>query len=161
MDISLIVAMGNNREIGKDNSLLWHIKEDFKNFKKVTMGHHMVMGRKTFESIGKALPGRTTIILTRDKSYEQADCLVAHSKEEAIVLASQRGESELFICGGREIYELFMPLADKLYLSKVDFEGEADTYFPKFEESPWNMLEERIYCKNELAPAWRYQVLTK
>jgi len=161
MDISLIVAIGRNREIGKDNSLLWHIRRDFQNFKKVTMGHHLVMGRKTYESIGKTLPGRTTIILTRDQNYVQNDCLLAHSIEEAIQLAIQRGERELFICGGENIYKQFMPLADKIYLSRVDFEGNADTFFPEFEERPWHMLEERIYCASEQDPAWRFQLLTK
>lgn len=161
MILSMIVAIGKNREIGLDNKMLWHVKEDFKNFKAVTMGHHMLMGRKTFESIGRPLPGRTTIILTRDKDYKQDDCLIVHSVDQGIALAKERGETELFICGGANIYEQFLDQTQKLYLSKIDFEGEADTFFPEFEQLSWKKIEERKYQAHEKTPAWEYQVLEK
>jgi dihydrofolate reductase len=161
MIISMIVAIGKNREIGLGNKMLWHVKEDFKNFKKVTMGHHMLMGRKTFESIGRPLPGRTTIILTRDKNYTQADCLVVHSVDQGIALAKGRAETELFICGGANIYEQFLDKTEKLYLSRIDFEGEADTFFPEFESYHWETLEECEFAAGEKSPAWSYYVVQK
>jgi dihydrofolate reductase len=141
MDISLIVAYGKNREIGKDNQLLWHISEDLKNFKRLTVGHTLIMGRKTFESIGRALPKRQTVVLTRNHEFSALDILTAHSVEQAIELAKQSSkfnQDELFIAGGGEIYRLFLPLATKLYLSSVDMEVEgADTYFPEIDLSEW------------------------
>lgn len=159
--ISMIVAIGKNREIGNDGQMLWHVSEDFKNFKKITMNHHMIMGRKTFESIGRPLPGRTTIIVTRDKDYTQENCLIAHSTTQAIELAQKAGENEIFVCGGAQIYEQFLPLTEKLYLSKVDFEGPADTFFPEYGNYKWETLEEVEYEKIGETPAWNFMVLGK
>ena len=148
MDISLIVAYGKNREIGKDNQLLWHIAEDLKNFKRLTVGHTLIMGRKTFESIGRALPKRQTIVLTRNHQFSAPDVLTAHSVEQALELAKQSSEfnqEELFVAGGGEIYRLFLPLSNKLYLSAVDMEVEkADTYFPEVEFSGWTLKEKQL-----------------
>ncbi len=142
MIISIIVAMGSNRVIGKDNKLLWHLSEDLKMFKKITMGHHMIMGRKTFESIGKPLPGRTTIIITRDRSYTQEGCHICHSLEDAITLAKDANEIELVICGGGEIYAQALKLADKIYLTRVDYDQEGDTYFPEIDMTNWQVQEQ-------------------
>ncbi|MDA3810388.1 MAG: dihydrofolate reductase [Spirochaetaceae bacterium] len=161
MRISLIVAMGNNRQIGKNNQLLWHISDDLKNFKKLTLGHHMLMGRKTYESIGRPLPGRTTIILSRKKNYSAEGCFVVTSYEEALKIPEAAGDSEFFICGGEEIYKNFLGKADRYYLSLVDFDGEADAVFPEFSSESLNIIEEVKHEKTEKNPAWVYQVLER
>lgn len=131
--ISIIAAISENRAIGKDNKLLWHIPEDMKRFRTLTRGHPIIMGRKTFESIGKPLPGRANIIVTRDSVYERQGCLVVHSLADAIKLAQkQEGNSEIFVIGGGEIYRQAMPMADKLYLTIVKGNFDADTYFPDY-----------------------------
>ncbi len=161
MIISLIGAMGKNRQIGKNNKLLWRISEDLKNFKRLTLGHHMVMGRKTFESIGKPLPGRTTIILTRNPGYTAEGCKTVSSFNEAKSIAREAGETELFICGGGEIYKDLLGEADKLYLSFVDYGDDADTYFPDYSSIELEEIEERKFPKTEKAPSWVYKVLKK
>ena len=158
MQISMIVAIGKNRQIGADNKMLWHISEEFKHFKKTTMGHTLLMGRKCFDSIGRALPGRTTIIMTRDKSYEQAGCLVVHSLEEGIELAKSRGEDELFIAGGGQIYDQALGITQKLYLSIVDYDGPADIFFPEYQQYDWKC---ELSEKYNSTTAWELQVLTK
>lgn len=155
MIVSLIAAIGKNRELGKDNQMLWHIREDFKHFKETTMGHTLLMGRKTFESIGRPLPGRQTLILTRDESYQQNDCVTVHSIDEALNYAKTKGEDHLFIAGGGEVYGQFLPLCDQLILSHVDFEGEADAFFPKVNYSDWSIASEKQFSPTEKAPAWR------
>lgn len=137
MIISLIVAMDRKRGIGAGNKLPWRLSADLKKFRELTWGHHIIVGRKTFESIGKALPGRQTIIVTRDKSYSAEGCLVVHSVEEAIALAWARGETEVFVCGGAEIYAQTITLADRLYLTWVETEVAADTFFPAWDASTW------------------------
>ena len=156
MIISLIAAIGSNRELGKDNKMLWHIREDFKHFKETTMGHTLLMGRKTFESIGKPLPGRTTLILTRDSSYTQPNCHTVHSFEEALSYAKANGEDHLFIAGGGEIYKqsLAEGLCDQMILSHVDFEGEADAFFPEVDYSKWERVKELKFEPTDKAPAW-------
>lgn len=141
--ISIIAAIGSNRELGKDNKLLWHIPEDFDRFKKITSGHPVIMGRTTFESIGKPLLGRTNIIVTHDKNYKAVGCLIAHSLEEAIEIAKgkpafvpiksglRRGK-KVFIIGGGQIYEQAIKYADKLYLTIVKGNYIADTFFPDY-----------------------------
>lgn len=162
MIISLIVAIGKNRQIGKDNQMLWHIPADFKKFKETTMGHHLIMGRKTYESIGRPLPGRTTIIITTNKDYEAPEgVLIATSPEEAIELAKSRGDDEAFIAGGGVVYSLFLEEANRLYLSVVDFDGEADTFFPDYQNFDWRCLESESYDANEKSPAWAFQLLEK
>ncbi len=161
MIISLIAAMGRNRQIGKNNKLLWRISEDLKNFKKLTLGHHMVMGRKTFESIGKPLPGRTTIILTRNPGFTVEGCRIVSSFNEAKSIARKAGETELFICGGGEIYKDLLGEADKFYLSFVDYDGDADIYFPDFSSIWLEEIEEKKFPKTEKTPSWVYKVLKK
>lgn len=130
--ISIIAAIGENRELGKDNKLLWHIPEDFARFKKITFGHLVIMGRKTYESIGKPLSGRTNIIITRDENYQAENCLVVHSLNEAIEHAKTKDNAEVFVIGGGQIYKEAIGIADKLYLTIVRGKFEADTYFPDY-----------------------------
>ena len=141
MIISIIVAMDRNRGIGIDNKLPWRLPADLKRFRELTMGHHIIVGRKTYESIGRPLPGRRMIVVTRDLNYKAAGCDVAHSVEDAINLARERGESEVFICGGAEIYAQIIGVADRMYLTFVDAEVAADTFFPEFDEREWNERE--------------------
>lgn len=137
--ISIIVAMGKNRVIGKNGKLPWHIPEDLKHFKKVTFGHAVIMGRKTFESIGRPLPGRRNIIVTRNASFRPAGVTVAHSVDEALSVA---GAENAFIIGGAELYQQSLDRADRLYLTLVEGEFDGDTFFPSFDLSAFQILEE-------------------
>lgn len=148
--ISLIAAIGENRELGKGNALLWSIPEDMKHFRETTRGHAVIMGRKTFESIGRPLPNRINIIVSRDGNYQvPQDCLKVGSIEEAIKEASQREKSEIFIIGGAQIYSLALPYADKLYLTLVNKEfPEADAFFPDYKEFNKVVSERKSSDKN-------------
>ncbi|WP_108063082.1 dihydrofolate reductase [Poseidonibacter lekithochrous] len=166
MKISMIVAYGKNWEIGLDNQMLWHISEDFKNFKTITSGHHILMGRKTFESIGKPLPNRTSLVLTRgDFTHEGVHTF--NDVQEAFNLAREAGEEELFIIGGANIYETLFDYVDKMYLSKVDYEGEADAYLKEIDFSTWDLSEEKSYDvildeQGEVkSPAWKFKTWVK
>lgn len=141
--ISIIAAIGKNRELGKDNKLLWHIPDDLPRFKKLTLGHPIIMGRKTFESIGRPLPNRTNIVVTRDSSYEVEGVVVVHSIEKAIEEAKKKDKEEIFVIGGGQIYEQALPFADRLYLTIVDAQAEADTYFPDYSEFKKIISEEK------------------
>ena len=141
MIVSLIAAMDRRRGIGVDNQLPWRLSADLKRFRELTMGHHIIVGRKTFESIGRPLPGRGMIVVTRDQNYWAEGCDVAHSVEEAIEMARGRGESEVFICGGAQIYAQTIGFADRMYLTLVDAEVAADTFFPEFDEREWREQE--------------------
>ena len=135
--ITIIAAIAKNNALGKDNDLIWHLPGDLKRFKKTTTGHSILMGRNTFESIGKPLPNRTTIIITRNKNYSKEGCLTAGSIEEAIELAKE--EAQLFIIGGAQIYKEIMAkdLADQLDITLVHSEFEADVYFPEIDAKVW------------------------
>ncbi len=138
MRLSIIAAMSANRVIGRNNSLPWRLPADLKRFKNLTIGHHLLMGRKTFESIGQPLPGRTTVVITRQSRYSPTGALVAHSIEQALLIAAQ--ESEVFVAGGAQIYQQMLPRADRLYLTSIDKEFEGDTAFPDFDESEWRLI---------------------
>jgi dihydrofolate reductase len=157
--ISLVVAMGLNREIGINNQIPWKLSEDLKNFKKTTMGHHILMGRKTYESIGKPLPGRTNIILTRNSNYQAADCITVTSLDEAIKLAKTKGETELMVIGGAEIYKEALGRANRIYLSKVDFKGKADAFFPEFNEKDWKVISEVKHSTDSIP--WTFKVIER
>lgn len=130
MKISIIAAIGKNNEIGKENKLLWHLPADLKHFKEITSGNPVIMGRKTFESIGKVLPNRKNIIITRDKKYKVDNAEIAHSIEEALTLCKK--ENDVFIIGGSEIYKQAISFADKLYITEVEAEDKkADAFFPE------------------------------
>lgn len=161
--ISLIAALGKNRELGLNNQMLWHVKEDFKHFKETTMGHTLLMGRKTFESIGRPLPGRKTFILTRNSDYQIENCSTIHSLQEGVERANQNKEQELFIAGGAEIYRQALeslPI-EKMYLSYMDFEGEADAFFPKFDSSEWTVTCEEKFPATDKSMAWTLKILEK
>ena len=138
MKISLIVAMASNQAIGLNNKMPWHLSADLKKFKQITMGSPILMGRKTFESIGKPLPGRSNIIISRNTSYHQQDCLVFNTINDAVA-ACQQGE-EIFIIGGATLYESMLPLADKLYLTEIHKTFDADTFFPPINTGEWREI---------------------
>lgn len=149
MTISIIAALGRNRAIGYQNQLPWRLPADLQRFKQLTLGHHILMGRKTFESIGRPLPGRTSIIITRQPDYAAEGCLIAHSLEEAIALAQARDEQEAFVIGGADIYAQALPQADRMYLTFVEAEPEADAFFPAFQETSWETTEEVLFTADE------------
>ncbi len=142
MIISLIVAVDENGGIGKNNRLPWHLPSDLKRFKKLTMGHHLIMGRKTFETIGRALPGRATIILTRQEKFQAQGCAVVHSLSEALHLAQDDHETEVFVIGGGEIFHQAFGLAERIYLTRVHGDFNADVFFPEIEPEEW--LEKKV-----------------
>ncbi len=137
MAISMIAAVGKNLELGKNNDLIWHFKEDMKFFKETTMGHPVIMGRKTFESLPKALPGRKNIVISANPEYKADGAEVVTSVEEAIKLAETE-DIDAFVIGGGRIYTEFLPYADNLYLTEINAEcPDADTYFPDFNKSDY------------------------
>ena len=145
--ITLIAAAAENNALGKDNDLLWHLPEDFKRFKQITSGHYIIMGRKTFESFPKPLPNRTHIIITRQEEYLVEGCLVVHSLEEALEIAPQN--EEVFIIGGAQIYKQALPFADKIDLTRVHIELDADAFFPEFNTPEWNLVFSEKHFKDE------------
>lgn len=147
MTISAIVACAENRIIGKDNDLPWHLPGDLKWFKEKTLNRHIIMGRKSFESLTKPLPKRVNIVITRDKKYYHSGVIVVHSIDEALRVAHEEGEEEAFILGGGNIYEQTKDLWDRLYLTKVHASPEGDTYFPEIDEA----LFQSSFCEKHLA----------
>lgn len=142
--ISIIVAHDDKRGIGKENGLLWHISEDLKRFKALTTGHPIIMGRKTFESIGKPLPNRTNILVTRDSDYRAAGVVVTHSLDEALKEAEKSpGSDNVFIIGGGEIYRQALVRADKLYVTHVEGNFNADTFFPEYSQFKNKTFEQK------------------
>lgn len=147
MIISIIVAASQNNVIGKDNQLIWRLSADLKRFKALTTGHHIIMGRKTFDSIGKPLPNRTSIIITRQADYKAEGCIVVNSLEQA--LKKVPAEEEAFIIGGGTIYKEVIDKADKLYLTRVHKKFEGDTFFPKVEDKTWQSVNREDHMPNE------------
>lgn len=146
-EIILIVAQGENRAIGRENALLWHLPNDFKHFKQLTTGHSVLMGRKTFESIGKPLPNRRNIVITHQQDLHISGVEIAHSLEEGIALCNQ--EEQLFIIGGAHIYAQAMSLSDTLYVTTVHENFEADAFFPPISENEWECLEKTTHSSDE------------
>ena len=146
--ITLIVAMGKNREIGKENQLLWHLPKDLKHFKELTSGHPIIMGRKTYESIGKPLPNRTNIVISRKNDWFEEGILIVGSIKEAVKFAKKIDE-EVFVIGGGNIYEQTIDFADKLEVTLVDAVLDADTFFPKINEKVWQKTNEERHQKDE------------
>ena len=138
MIVSIIAALAENNVIGKDNDLIWHLPADLKHFKNLTTGHHVIMGRKTYESIGRILPNRTFIIVTRNENYVVDGAIVVHSLRDAI--NSVKEDEEVFIIGGAEIYQQSLDVADKMYLTKVRQQFEGDAYFPNFDSEIWKLV---------------------
>jgi dihydrofolate reductase len=147
MQLSIIVAMDRNRVIGKGDTLPWHISSDLKNFKKLTMGKPIIMGRKTHESIGQPLPGRENIILTRDETYQAEGCTVLHSLNE--IFEHCKNIEEVMVTGGSEIYQHTLKQASRLYLTEVHTEIKGDTFFPEFDRSEWNELSRKGFKADE------------
>lgn len=145
MNISMIVAMSKNRVIGKDNVMPWHLSDDLKNFKKITMGKTIIMGRRTYDSIGKALPGRKNVILSRN--LKDKDILVFDNLENALVDVGN--EEEIFIIGGQDIYSQTINKANKLYLTTINDDIEGDKFFPYFDNSNWDIVDTKYYKKNK------------
>ena len=163
MKVSLIVAAANNGVIGKDNDLIWHLPKDMRLFKETTLGHHVLMGRKNFESIPhkyRPLPNRTNVIITRQSNYQAEGCIVVNSVESALTIAKQNGDKEPFIIGGGQIYKLALEsnLVDKIYLTKVHHVYDGDTFFPELGKD-WKEVE-RIDYKADEKHAHDYSFLT-
>ncbi|WP_235298587.1 dihydrofolate reductase [Portibacter marinus] len=152
MIVSSIVAVTKNGVIGKDNDIPWDLPKDMRYFKRTTLNHHIIMGRKNFEAMGNPLPKRTNIILTRDPFYIVSNSLVAHSIEEALSIAFDNGEEEAFIIGGGEIYKQSMPYWDKFYITEIDAEIEGDVYFPEVDYKEWELVSEEQHRKDENNP---------
>jgi dihydrofolate reductase len=154
--LSIIVAMANNRAIGQDNKLLWHLPEDLKYFKRITMGKPMVMGRKTFESIGRPLPGRLNIVVTRQQDWQHDGVRVVHSIDEAMQLAEAQamidGIDEVMLIGGAELYKAALPKADKIYLTRVDADIEGDAFFPEIDDAKWKEVSRESFSASDNNP---------
>jgi dihydrofolate reductase len=147
MRVSLIVAMARNGVIGRDGGLPWRLAADLQRFKKLTMGHHILMGRKTFESIGRLLPGRISVVITRQSNYQAQGALVAGSLEAA--LASTAGDPEIFVIGGAEIYQQALASANRIYLTEVEAHVVGDTMFPDWDRDEWRLVERTQYAADE------------
>ncbi len=146
-EVTLIAAAGENNALGKDKDLVWHLPDDFKRFKKLTTGHTIIMGRKTFETFPKLLPNRTHVIITRKKDYKPEGVLVVHSLEDALEKA--KNDKQPFVIGGGEIYKLALPKADKIELTRVHGSFEADTFFPEIDETNWKLTSSAFHPKDE------------
>ncbi len=151
MIISMIAAATLNHIIGKDGDMPWHLPADLKYFKRITLGHHVIMGRKTFQAfgLGKPLPKRVNIVLTRQEGLTLEGVKVAASVEEALQMAREAGETEAFLIGGEQIYRLGMEVADRIYLTRIHTELEGDTFFPVIDETKWQLESEEVYCADE------------
>jgi dihydrofolate reductase len=163
MIVSLIVAVSENGVIGKDNDLIWHLPKDMRFFKETTMGHHVIMGRKNFESIPhkySPLPNRTNVIITRQADYRAEGCVVVNSVEAALEIAKKNGDTEPFVIGGGQIYKIALEenLVDKIYLTKIHHSFKGDTFFPEL-GNQWEEIE-RIDCKADEKHAHDYSFLT-
>ena len=160
MLVSLIVAMDNNRGIGLNNRLPWRLPDDLKRFKSLTLGHHLIMGRRTYELIGRSLPGRTTIIISRNAAYTAPDCLMVQSLESALELAEQNGEDEAFVIGGSQIFEQALPQADRIYLTRVHVSLPADVFFPEFDPEHWKEQMTEFHPRDDKHPfGFTFQIL--
>jgi dihydrofolate reductase len=152
MILSAITAVSLNNVIGRDNALPWHLPADMRFFKATTLGHAVIMGRKTYESFKKALPGRTNIVITRQEDYTLPDAFVVHSLQQAIKKAEEAEKpekEEIFILGGAEVYRQSMPLLDRIYLTRVFAEVEGDAYFPSLDPDEWKMVGEEAHESDE------------
>ena len=135
MKLAIITAVARNGVIGRDNQLPWRLSEDLKRFRALTTGHHIIMGRKTYESLGRLLPDRTTVIVTRNMNYQVAGALVAHSLQDAMRLCA--ADDTAFLIGGAELYQAGLPIADQLFLTEIDAEFAGDAHFPPYDTARW------------------------
>ncbi|AKD05282.1 dihydrofolate reductase [Pontibacter korlensis] len=146
--IAIVVAAAENNVIGKDNDLIWYLPADLKHFKKLTMGHPMIMGRKTYEAIGKPLPGRTSIVVTSQEDYKADGCVVVHSLEAAFAKAKELDE-HVSVIGGANVYEQALPFVDTLYFTRVHHAFEGDAFFPELSEEEWQVVEQEYHEPDE------------
>jgi dihydrofolate reductase len=142
-----IAAASENNVLGKDNKIVWHLPDDFKRFKQLTTSHYIILGRKTYESLGKPLPNRPHIIVTRQNNYKVPGCVIANSLEEAIKLAPS--DEDVFVIGGGEIYKQALPFTDKIELTRVHTQIEGDTFFPEINSDEWELVKEVYHPKDE------------
>lgn len=145
--LSIIVAVAHDGVIGVNNTLPWHLPEDLKRFRALTMGHHIIMGRKTYDSLGRLLPGRTTVIVTRNENYKVEGALVAHSLEAAIALCED--DEEVFLIGGAELYQAGLKLAHKLYITEIELDVVGDSFFPKLVSTEWQETEREAHTSEK------------
>lgn len=162
MIVSAIVAVSKNGVIGKDNQIPWYLPADLAWFKRTTIGHHVIMGRLSFRSIGRPLPKRTNIVVTRDPFFTATGCLVAHSVEEALDLALGAGETEVFIIGGGQIYRQSIPYWDRVYLTAVDIEVQGEVHFPEMKKEEWKLVREEHHEPDDKNPlSYTFRVLER
>lgn len=145
--LSIIVAVAKNRVIGINNTLPWHLPEDLKRFRALTMGHHIIMGRKTYDSLGRLLPGRTTVIVTRNTDYKVEGALIANSLQDAIALC--KDDDEAFLIGGAELYQDGLALSNKLYITEIDLDVEGDAHFPKYSSDEWLEISREAHVSEQ------------
>jgi dihydrofolate reductase len=145
--IVMIAAVAENNALGKENELVWHLPNDFKRFKELTSGHYIIMGRKTFESFPKPLPNRTHVVITRQSNYQPEGCFVTHSLEEAIKICPEN--EVVYIIGGGEIYKQALPFSDKIEITKVHGQFEADAFFPEINDMEWKLVQSEFNSKDE------------
>ncbi len=159
--LSLIVAMDKNRLIGSGNRLPWHLSEDLKRFKAITMNKPIIMGRKTYESIGRPLPGRRNIVVSRNPNFQAEGCECVDDLAKAIDLASNSDEA--IVIGGMQIYRLAMPLVQRMYITEIDYSFEGDAWFPEFDDSEWSCIENQTYQHNiePLKYAYKFMVMER
>jgi dihydrofolate reductase len=149
MHISILAAVAENGVIGRDGRLPWHLGDDLKRFKRLTMGHTIVMGRKTWESIGRPLKGRRMVVITRQTDYRAEGVEVMSGLDRALEVAATVGEEQVFVIGGGEIYRLALPRADRLYITRVHANVEGDAYFPELDANAWRMVESDAHAAND------------
>lgn len=159
MKISITVAMASNRAIGLNNQMPWHLSADLKRFKQTTMGFPIIMGRKTFESIGRPLPGRINIIVTRNPAYQQTGCVIANTIEQALTIAAQQATDQAFIIGGSALYRDTLAIADNIYLTLIHQDFPGDTFFPDINPNEWREVE-REDVLNDVTVSFKYSFLT-
>ena len=152
MRLSIIVAVAENGVIGRDNQLPWHLSADLKRFKRLTMGHHLLLGRKSYEAIGRPLPGRFMVVISRGTPSLPDGVSLASSVDKAIELARKAGDHEAFIAGGAQIYRLALPRADRIYLTKIHRSFAGDSYFPKLDEELWTLVKSEYHEASQVDP---------
>lgn len=144
--------MARNRVIGKDNQIPWHLPGDLRFFKQTTLGHHVLMGRKNYASMGRPLPKRTNVVITRDPYFISTGCIIVHSIADALQVAHDNGEEEAFIIGGGEIYAQSIDLLDRIYLTTINLEAEGDVFFPDFDRAEWQVVKSESFAANDRDP---------
>jgi dihydrofolate reductase len=157
--VTLIAAVDQRNGIGKNNQIPWHITDDLKNFRRVTMGHHVLMGSKTYQSSEGKMPGRKLIVLSRDAAFQPAEAKVVRFLEEGVDFAREAGEEELFVIGGAQVYALSLPKAERLILTRVDTDAKCDVFFPEIDMREWKLIDGQRFAKGGKND-WDFEILT-